>query len=135
MKYSLSVEVAIVVLLVCGCGQQGPARFDVSGTVTYDGQPLPQGTIRFEPDGSKGNHGPVGYAAITDGTYTTKGQGTLGAIEGPLVVWITGLPAVDPTAEFQLPLFTDFRAEIDISPAGGRYKSFDFTVPAKRSRR
>lgn len=35
--------------LVCGCGEKAANQFAVSGSVTYLGQPLDQGSIQFEP--------------------------------------------------------------------------------------
>jgi hypothetical protein len=32
-----------------GCGQEGISRYEISGTVTFQGQPVPEGNIAFEP--------------------------------------------------------------------------------------
>ena len=42
-------------LLAAGCGEAGPARYHVSGKVTFNGQPVPAGQIVFEPDPTAGN--------------------------------------------------------------------------------
>jgi hypothetical protein len=56
---------ALGFLLVSGC-QQGPSRYEVAGTVLYDGQPLDNGVIFFEPqDGQASGDG----ATITNGAY------------------------------------------------------------------
>ena len=66
-------RIAIVLALACasvGCG--GPARlarYEISGTVTHDGKPVPSGSLRFTPDFDKGNRGPATTIMITDGTY------------------------------------------------------------------
>jgi hypothetical protein len=52
-------------LAVTGCG--GSMR-DVSGTVTFDGAPVPEGHIAFVPE--KGGAG--GGGTITDGQYTAR---------------------------------------------------------------
>lgn len=78
------------VLTAClGCGGTGDAReYDVSGTVSHGGQPVPTGAIVFEPDVSKGNSGPSGFAPIKDGRFDTRdGQGVMG---GPYVIKISG---------------------------------------------
>jgi hypothetical protein len=36
-------------LFLAGCGPSGPPTYEVSGTVTWNGQPLPAGDITFEP--------------------------------------------------------------------------------------
>ena len=127
----LLLALASGVVAICGCGQAGSARFEVTGTVTYDGKPLPRGTIRFETDATKGNQGPVGIAAIEDGRYSTAEEGARGALQGPLIVWITGLPAANANAEFQQPLFVDYRTEIELAPSGRGPTRFDFSVPAQ----
>jgi hypothetical protein len=60
---------ALVLFLVLGCGSSGPAKHTVSGQVTFDGAPVPEGDIIFEPvdknlaaDGGK----------ITDGRYSLE---------------------------------------------------------------
>lgn len=45
---------AVFGLLLAGCGPSGPETFPVSGTVTWNGQPLPEGTILFAPADEKG---------------------------------------------------------------------------------
>jgi hypothetical protein len=128
----LPIVLAVIAIATSGCGKTGPQRFEVTGTVTYDGEPLPRGTIRFEPDASKGNRGPVGIAAIEAGRYSTAEEGARGVLQGPLVVWITGLPEANPNAEFQKPLFTDYRAEIELPPGHRGPARFDFDIPAQR---
>ncbi len=54
---------------VAGCGKKGPARYRVSGSVTYKGKPVPVGAIQFTPDVSKGNTSPSAFAAIKDRRY------------------------------------------------------------------
>lgn len=62
--------------LVCavGCGSSsGLEKVVVSGTVTLDGQPIPNGEIRFIP--APGTTGPVSGGPIKDGAYVAKGKG------------------------------------------------------------
>lgn len=54
--------------LLAGCSG-GPAVGDVSGTVTYDGKPVEQGSIAFYP--ADGN-GPTAGGAIADGKYSVR---------------------------------------------------------------
>lgn len=61
-RYLLSL---MVVLVFTGCGDDGLT--EVSGAVSYAGQPISQGRIRFEPiDG----RGPTAEALIRDGHYS-----------------------------------------------------------------
>jgi hypothetical protein len=74
-------------LVVIGCNPSGLKRYQVSGTITFDGQPVTEGEIRFSPDSAKGNTGPQGYAAIENGKFTTpKG---IGVIPGPMYATVT----------------------------------------------
>jgi len=70
-----------------GCGERGPQRYHVSGTVTYKGEPVAFGSIVFQPDQSRGNSGPYGAASIKDGKFDTQIDGH-GPIGGPHLVMI-----------------------------------------------
>ncbi|TWT63029.1 hypothetical protein [Rubinisphaera italica] len=60
----------LLVALFIGCGDAGPPLAEVSGIVTFDGEPLPTGTITFVP---QGEDIPYAYATIQgDGTYYAK---------------------------------------------------------------
>jgi len=99
-----------------GCGKQsgGPQRYDVSGTVTYAGKPVPAGSVTFQPDKTKGNSGAAGFATIKDGKYDTKAGGQ-GVVGGPQVVKIAGF---DGVAQPQLPngaaLFREYSVSVDL---------------------
>jgi hypothetical protein len=56
-----------------GCGRRGPERVVVSGSVTYNGKPIPDGTVRFLP--SQASSIPVTVAIIKDGAYRASGLG------------------------------------------------------------
>jgi hypothetical protein len=55
-----------LVALVVGCGGGGADGTDVTGVVTHNGAPVPQGTIAFIKSGSPAAGGPIG----SDGSYT-----------------------------------------------------------------
>ncbi len=120
---------AAAVVLLAGCGHRGPARYDVSGTVTYNGQPVPRGYMVFSPDGTRDNKGPGASAEITDGRFTTP-QGE-GAIGGPHVVSINGFdgnayqdgPITIPNGK---PLFVDMKVNVDLPTAAATH---DFHLP------
>jgi hypothetical protein len=50
VRLLLSVSLASGLVLGAGCGPSGPRYFDVSGTVVFDGQPVPEGDIYFVPE-------------------------------------------------------------------------------------
>src|SRR6186997_1949829 len=54
-------------LLLSGCGAKGPAKYEVTGTVTFEGQPLERGSIAVVPANTK--HRAV-EEPIKDGKYT-----------------------------------------------------------------
>jgi hypothetical protein len=84
------VILAITLLTVVqGCNSR-QERASVSGKVTFDGQPLSNGQIVFEPMGA----GRLGIAQIADGAYTMPAQ--QGPSPGKYLVRIT---ANRPTGE------------------------------------
>ncbi|MDZ7617240.1 MAG: hypothetical protein U1E05_09560 [Patescibacteria group bacterium] len=117
----------------CGGGDSGPARYELSGTVTFDGQPVPYGNITITPDTSQGNTGPGSFAQIRDGRYQTASDA--GTVGGPHVLTVTGLKAV-PGSEGVDPadimLFDSFEVVIDLPKED---KPLDIAVPATAAAR
>lgn len=121
--------IALAMLFVTiGCGKDGNR---ISGTISFNGQPVPAGKIYFTPDTSKGNSGAAGFADIIDGKYDTSLPGGRGASSGAMVVAIEGIdpnnkPAgagEDVTGSVLFPRYETY-AEI----AGGDAVQ-DFVVP------
>ena len=67
-----AIILAVIVLANCtGCGSN---RCPISGEVTFDGKPVQNGTITFEPiDGQ----GPTSGGKVTDGRYSLVGDAAL----------------------------------------------------------
>ena len=63
----------LLLLMAAGCGPGGPERTIVSGTVTFDGQGVQEGTIRFVP--TQDTTLPVSGAPIQDGQYRVDALG------------------------------------------------------------
>lgn len=122
------VASCVALLAVVGCGGGSDVtRYDVSGTVTFDGAPVPAGTITFLP--ASGNTGPGGSATIKDGKYDTAAGGK-GPTGGPHTVVITGFDGKsDPGNElpYGKPLFTEYKTEADLPK---QKATQDFNVPA-----
>lgn len=78
-------------VIVVGCGDRGPRRHRVSGSVTFGGDPVTSGRIVFDPDVAKGNSGPQGFAWIRAGRYDTADRNCRGTVGGPQIVTIDGL--------------------------------------------
>jgi hypothetical protein len=66
------LAVAIGVVVGCGGSDKAPDYAGVSGTVTYNGQPLPKGQITFSTDGR-----PPSMMEIVDGKFA--GQAMVGS--------------------------------------------------------
>lgn len=119
MRYVLT---AVLLTLVWGAGcnrGDAPTLYHVSGSVSFNGRPVPAGQITFEP--AAGASGPAGVAVIKEGKYDTKveGQGTVG---GPHTAIIQGFDGqADPANELPLgkPLFVDYRAPLELEKSEG----------------
>ena len=59
--------------LFIGCSGDGLGRVPISGEVTYDGQPVVDGVIRFEPQ--RGTNMPIVIEPVKNGRYTTDTTG------------------------------------------------------------
>ena len=78
-------------VLVAGCGgNSGPERATVSGKVTFDGEPVHQGSIAFIPTGQ--TTGPTAGAVIEKGEYRTLAGGgpVLGSHRVEITAYRTG---------------------------------------------
>jgi hypothetical protein len=83
LKQLLTFQAVLICLSTLGCGggaPDGPELFPVTGTVTFDGEPISEGRILFRADGGTGK----GYGGdIKDGTYTLE------TVSGSMKVEIT----------------------------------------------
>jgi len=126
---------------LCGCNVQesGPDLHQVTGSVTYDGEPLKAGRITFTPDSSQGNAGPTGYAVIRDGKYDTAVQGGKGVVAGAVKVLISGESRALPNEaaqdvedeemiDFPEPLFENYQSTAQITESK-EPNQLDFDVP------
>lgn len=102
-------------MMTAGCGEEGLKRYDVSGTVTYKGEPVPAGMIQFMPDNAKGNSGPPGNATIEDGKFDTAAEG-LGTVGGPHKVVVDVYDGEAQGGDFPQgrPIFRGYQTEIDL---------------------
>ena len=116
-------------VFACGCGspEEGPAKFHLSGKVTFEGKPVPQGKVLFIPTGD--TVGPAGQARIVNGQYSTQEQGGTPVIAGDLLAQVEGFEADAPGQEVAKALFKPFETAHKMTNADG---TFDIEVPAKR---
>lgn len=118
----------LMTLLVGGCGSQdGLMRYDVSGTVTHNGNPVPQGVIQFLPDSTKGNEGPAANANIVQGKYDTSvsGKGTIGGAHIVVINGFDGEARPDEELPYGKPLFPEFRTNVDLPQSTGETVNFE----------
>jgi hypothetical protein len=119
--------------MLSGCGDKAPEADQVSGKVTFDGQPVVYGSIEFIPDAAKGHKGPAGSAEIVDGQYDTSTAGGKGLSKGPHVARVTIFPAKLPETNLDdsvltkapTPIAVGFPMNVDISGP-----TLDVAVPA-----
>jgi hypothetical protein len=80
-----------MVATAAGCGDDGLGeRYKVTGTVTYQGKPVSNGSIQFYPAGGAGADQRGATGVIKDGSYTLSTQGDDdGAFPGDYLVAIT----------------------------------------------
>lgn len=69
--------VMVLGVLALGCGERGPQRAAVEGTVTLAGRPLPHGRVVFLPQPPA--QGPAAAAVVREGRFQ------LGRQDGPVV--------------------------------------------------
>jgi len=92
---ALIATLVVPLAAMIGCGESEPATYPVTGKVSYQGKPLPLGTVRFVP-----NSGPPSPPAQID----PDGAYQLQAVAGEHRVMVTAVPEPqgarpDPMAE------------------------------------
>lgn len=131
MRMIVNVLAATLVAALVGCG--GTPGNRVSGTVTFDGRPVPAGKVYFKPDSATGGTGATGFADIVAGRYDTGRAGARNVGTGPMVVMVEGIDpqaggggdSPDVTARL---LFQGHELRVDV-PQGAF--TLDITVPAE----
>ena len=94
-KHKLShtvTGVAILLSLVAmgGCGKSGLDKVPLHGTVTFKGQPIPDGEVRFVPIGE--TKGPASVGNIVDGQYKVDARGGVPVGKHRVEIRIIGSP-------------------------------------------
>jgi hypothetical protein len=123
IRFAIALPLLVALL---GCGKPS---YKLSGTVTYDGKPVPAGEIVFMPDPDSGNRGPGVLAEIKDGRYELPLD--KGHIGGAYVARLTGFDGapqqakelVDPRGT---PLFVDHTEKLTLPEQSA---TRDFAVP------
>lgn len=129
IRYAALWLAALTLPVMFGCSKGEVQRNDISGTITYQGKPVPEGTIAFEPvAGEIGG----GFAYIRDGKYDTAQEGR-GYLAGENRITINGNTGeyVEPgnPDSGTVPLFSGYEVTEDL-PEGST--TMDFEVPADK---
>lgn len=117
--------VSIALLTLGGCGSDGPVEYAVTGTVTFDSQPVEKGEIRF----ISADAGGTPYAgAIENGKFECK------VTEGQKRVEITATreaptPAPDGLPDYVSYIPAEYNAQstltAEVKPGGDNTFTFD----------
>jgi hypothetical protein len=84
---------AAIVLVGAGCNSQPPLA-QISGKVTFKGQPVPAGFISFTPDSAAGTLGHVRALQVKDGAYDSAKESEPGLPPGKYFIRISGFDGV-----------------------------------------
>jgi hypothetical protein len=107
-----TAALAALLLPLLGCGG-GSSVYDVYGTVTFDGKPVPAGRVYFTPDLAQKNDGPQGFAEIHDGQFDSR-QGGRGTVSGPVVIRVEGYEKGPDARSVGKRLFLDYEIKRDL---------------------
>ncbi|HVK14067.1 MAG TPA: hypothetical protein VM597_35315 [Gemmataceae bacterium] len=126
-----AAAVVAAAAVLSGCSAEEELH-DVSGTLTFEGTPIPKGLIYFDPDTAKGTPGTQGFANIENGRFDTsikgKGRGIRGG--GPYLIRISGFDGKEAAeAPMGQPLFNQHELTRDL-PA--EKQTFEYDVKRKR---
>lgn len=80
----------IAILAIAGCGRGKRETANLSGKVSFKGQPVPEGFINFLPDVPGGNKGEVKGFPIKDGVYDTAQGKNPGIYPGANKIMVSG---------------------------------------------
>jgi len=109
--------------LAVGCSSK-PEMAQVSGKVTFNGQPVPAGWISFTPEPGKG---PVRVCQIRDGVYDSSRESEPGIFPGKNLIKIAGFNGKkEPFWGQGKQIFSPVGEEADV-PSGPSTR--DFVIP------
>ena len=129
MRRATTLALILTSSLVAGCGG-GLQTHDVSGTVTFNGKPVPAGRIDFFPD--VGNDGIQGWAIIKDGAFDTRKPGGQGHAGGPMLIKIEGFDGISDDPNFPgTPIFPVYELKKDM-PRGVSQETIEIPLSAAK---
>lgn len=127
-SHVLALAGLFAMLFFTGCGQSGPATYQVSGLATFAGNPIPDGWVVFTPNSAEQNAGPQGRARILGGKFDTRVDGGKGIVGGPTIVRIEGFDGNGNSAALNgAPIMAPYEISVDLPKQKTKQ---DFEVPA-----
>ena len=111
---------ALLLAGVAGCGDSGPPTYPISGAVTFEGKPLPTGSMTFIPQASSAR---TTVAKIVDGQYATE------LTEG---AWTVNIQAVRETGPV-IPALGEAPREQYIPAKYNRESTLTVSVPTDKA--
>ncbi len=121
-----SLLTILSVILVAGCSAK-PQLSQLSGKVTFKGEPVPAGYISFTPDVAKGGLGQIKVMQIKDGVYDSAKESEPGINPGAYLIKIAGFNGKkEPKFGQGKQIFNPVDDEFTV-PSGTTTK--DFVVP------
>jgi len=125
--------VLFVVLIGCG-GSAGPARYEVTGTASINGEPVQGAGIQFMPRTDDIANAPTASGYVKDGEFRIVSA--VGAIAGPQDVEIRIAEQVDSSeqatseegdeVEVEEKILGVFRTQVTVEPGEENHFQFDF---------
>jgi hypothetical protein len=116
-------------LAVCGCSS-GPRLYEVTGTVTFDDKPVPEGDIYFVPDDPALG---AEYGKIRDGNYSLKAKAGPSHVKIYAVHEVPGKKdpmGTGPAIEDYIPSIYNNQTTLTADVGKGKDK-FDFPLKSK----
>lgn len=120
---------AVLVCLPIACRRADPI-YRVSGTITFNGHPIPAGLVFFDPEETEGTTGLQGFASIKDGRFDTATEGR-GVAGGKYTMRILGFDGkTGNEAPLGNALFREYQEKRDLPKAD---TELDLRVPVVRA--
>lgn len=136
-RYWPSLATIALLTATIGCGTRNDlGTYPISGTVTYQGKPVPVGSITLVPDSSQGNSGAAVAMEIVDGKFNSA-NAARGHVGGPHIATIVGLDGKGDGDLFPkgFMLFQDYQMKLDLPKEASTNEIVVPTTPKKPDRR
>lgn len=132
---SLIIITSATFIMGCGGSQEGPKLFPVAGTVTLDGEPVPDASILFkDPTGKNKSY----FASVKDGAYSTKMEAgkrkvliTANRQSKDKMVDNAAGTGKEPAMEQYLPAEYNENSTLEIDVVSGGENQFPFDLKSK----